>query len=389
MRRDAGPVACHAAILASALLLMPHPGVAAAADAQAGAKCNLSASLESGVKQSSEPAQSLLLKPKAAYLCKRSGSELEIKSGAVLDYRTDDGSWGESTADQTVSFERQIEEDITLTLDAAYAYARILDESISGARLTSDDHTIEASAGLEWEWEAFTLKFDAGAASELHGRMRREDGQTTGRQTQDYIEPEVALRISAGPRESWQPFIEFAYMGRHYFSDRSRAGLRRHMAGPEFIAGVQTERKTFEGQIAAILLARGYAEEGVDSPPVIGPYIDLTWKPDALTEITFAAAAQIDQEETGEIRGDPFYSAKLDVSYQAAERLKVMGSAGVEYDDDPGRGGTLTITPELKLTWQYRPAAALILGAGLSWERDGHMDETVSATLQAGWSISW
>ena len=104
------------------------------------------------------------------------------------------------------------------------------------------------------------------------------------------------------------------------------------------------ERK-IEGQIAAIITHREYAEPGVETSTVVGPYVDVTFKPNARTEIIFAAAAQIDQETVGAARGDPFYSSKLDVAYQLRDDMSVIASTLVEYDDDPGQGGTLTLTP--------------------------------------------
>ena len=365
------------------LLMLPATGAAETSG------CTTTASLETGITWRSESSHSLLLKPNGTYLCKRPGRQLEIKSDATIDYRPEEGTWGESTADESISYEKHLGEDLALTLDAAYGYERILDENASGARLASNDHTIEASAGMEWEVNPFTFKLDIGVESEWHSMTRRDDGVSFDRSRQDYIEPEVALRISAGREDAWQPFVEVAYMGRRYVSDRSLTGLRRHMAGPEFIAGVQKEGDHIEGQIAAILLARSYAERGVHSPAVIGPYVDITLKPDDRTEITFAAAAQIDQETTGDIRGNPFYSSKLAISYQAAEDLKLLGSASFEFDDEAGRGGTLTIAPELKLTWQYSPNAALVAGAGISWEKSADETAAISATLQAGWSFKW
>lgn len=369
--------------MASILLISPAAGSAETP------RCKSSASFETGFTWRSDPPHSLLLKPKGTSLCKGQWGEIEFTSDQTLDYRPEDGSWGESTADESVSYEAQLGEDMLLTLDATYGYERLLDENVAGAQLASDDHTLEGSVGLEWDAESLSFKFDIGAQAELHSQTLRDDGMRFDRSRQDYIEPEVALRIAAGDEDDWQPFIELAYVARSYFSDTSLTGVHRHMAGPEFIAGIQKDGKFIDGQLAAILLVRDYAEQGVQSPPVIGPYVDVTIKPNDRTEIIFAAAAQIDQETTGDIRGNPFYSSKLDISYKASEDVKLLGAASFEFEDEPGRGGKITVTPEFKLTWQYSPSIALIAGAGVSWEKsEGDATET-SATLQAGWSVKW
>lgn len=330
-----------------------------------------------------------MLAPKTSYHCNGPVEQLEIDADATLDFPPQDGVWGESTADASMSFERFLRDDLLLTLDAAYGFERSTDESISGANLTSDDHTIEAWAGLEWEFAPITFNLDAGAVSVLHGKMQREDGERFDRSAQDYFEPEIALRMSVGPEELWQPFVEIAYGGRRYLAERSLTGVRRQLSGPEIIAGIQTEQKHVQGQIAAIFLVRNYAEGGTDSTTVIGPYIDVTWTPYERTQFHLAAAATIDHETTGGVAGDPYYSSKLDISYELGEDLTLLGSSSFEFEDEAGPGGTLTVTPDVKVTWQYSNSAAFIAGAGVSWEKSFGTDPSIAATLRAGWLVTW
>ncbi len=349
-----------------------------------GVNAGLAASAGVSIKTSSETGQSLALDPSANYARQWSDGAFEISTDASLDYLFDEGRLGDSTANLISSYQSQIGTDLWLKLDASYEFDHEIERSALGAGLASTDHTIGGFAGLEWEAGGLGFVFDVGSVSVLHGDTRRDDGLRFSRDAQDYVEPEAALRVSIGPDNAWQPFVELAYVGRPYFSDRSLTGVRRHMHGPELIVGLQTEQRKIEGQIAAIITHREYAEPGVEASTAVGPYVDVTFKPNARTEVIFAAAAQIDQETVGAARGDPFYSSKLDVAYQLRDDMSVIASTLVEYDDDPGQGGTLTLTPELTYTWQFRPGIAFSAAAAASWEDAPGMEGDLTATLQTG-----
>ena len=348
------------------------------------AKAGLAASIGTSIKTSSETGQSLVLDPGAIYSRQWSDGAFKITSDASLKYLLDEGRLDDSTADLISNYQLQIRPDLLLKLDASYGFEHELERSASGVGLASTDHTIGSLAGLEWEAGGIGFVFDVGAVSVLHGATRRDDGLRFNRDAQDYVDPEAALRVSIGPDNAWQPFIELAYVGRRYLSDRSLAGQRRHMYGPELIAGMQTEQQNIEGQIAAIIAHREYAEPGVEATTVVGPYVDVTFRPNPRTEIIFAAAAQIDQETVGAVRGDPFYASKLDVAYKLQDDMSFIASTLVEYDDDPGQGGTLTLTPELTYIWQFHPSVAFSAVAAASWEDRPGLKSDTTATLQAG-----
>jgi hypothetical protein len=349
-----------------------------------GANAGLAASAGVSIKTSSEAGQSLALDPSASYARQWLDGAFEISTDASLDYLLDEGRLGDSTANLISSYQSQIGTDVWLNFDASYEFDHEIEQSAVGGELASTDHTMGGFAGLEWQVGGLGFVFDVGAVSVLHGAARRDDGLRFSRDAQDYVEPEAALRVNYGPEDEWQPFVEVAYVGRRYFSDRSLAGVRRHMHGPELIVGLQTEQATVEGQIAAIITHRDYAEPGIASSTVAGPYVDVTFKPGAKTAITFAAAAQIDQETTGPVRGNPFYSSTLDVAYQLRDDMTLAASTIFEFEDDPGQGGTVTLSPELSYTWQFRPGVAFKAVAAADWEDSQGMKSDLAATLQAG-----
>lgn len=277
------------------------------------------------------------------------------------------------------------------TFDAAYRLQRDFDAEYSPVFAAIDtDHVIEAFAGVRKQLGSAALALDAGSLVKLHEDLDRIGFSKFDRGTQDFAAPEAALRLGLGNPRWWRPFFEVAYVARIYLDDSDLAGRNRNMHGPEFIAGFEIERDRFSAQAGIIYLHRSFAEPQVADAEAIGPYIDLSYKPDPKTEVIFAAATRLDQETTGSPRAHPVYASRIEFKREMEDGLSLIATGDAEFEDRWGKGGDLTLSGAIELRWSHTRSLTWIAAAEASCELVQSAEEAqLAGAMKAGVEVSF
>ncbi len=258
-----------------------------------------------------------------------------------------------------------------LVADGSYDYDRDYDAEFSPLFAAIDtSHRFAGNLSLEAMIDTARLTLDGGATTLLHEDLHRIGFSDFDRGAQDYIEPEVAARIAFLAKHRVHPFVETAYVRRFYFEDRDVLRRHRGFSGPEFIAGFEVETATVSAQIAAIYAWRDHDQAGVGDRSVLGPYIDVTWRPDGKSEIIFAAASSLVQESNGDVAVYPVHGLHVEGKTALNDAVELGAVVDFKYEDVAGPGGTLTVTPDVSATWKLQDSIAVIASVGGEWTKD-------------------
>ncbi len=275
-----------------------------------------------------------------------------------------------------------------LIFDVAYDFDRDFDADFS-PRFAAIDSTHRFSGNVSFETMIGNarLTLDAGASALVHENLQRIGISDFDRGAQDYIEPEVAMRVAFPATGPVRPFVEAAYVRRSYFEESDLLGRQRGFGGPEFIAGVEIETARVSAQIAAIWAWRNQDEAGVGETSIFGPYVDLTWRPDDRSEVIFAAASSLVQESNGDVSVYPVHAMHIEAKTGLTELWELGAITDIKYEDVAGAGGTLTVTPEVTATWNVQNNIAVIGGIGGEWTKVTGAKGEFSASAKVGFRI--
>jgi Putative beta-barrel porin 2 len=257
-----------------------------------------------------------------------------------------------------------------LIVDAGYDYDRDFDEGFSPQFAAIDStHRFAGNVSFETMIDTARLTLDAGATVVLHDDLQRIGFGDFDRAAQDYVEPEVAARIAFLARNKVHPFVEAAYVSRAYLEERDILGRQRGFGGPEIIAGFEVETVTISAQIAAIYAWRNHDEAGVGDQSILGPYIDVTWRPDDKSELVFAAGSSLVQESNGSVSVYPVHAMHIEGKTALSDSVDFGAVVDFKYEDVAGPGGTLTVTPDVSATWKIQDNIAFVAGIGAEWTK--------------------
>ncbi len=325
------------------------------------------------------------------YSFKRSVHGLDVEAGGSgsLELAGTGPLIGDALVESQAKLTSTLLSGATLTVDGSHVLDRDYEAAFSPTFAAIDTvHTLNGNITFEKTFAAFRMTLDAGATSVLYQDLDRIGFGTFDRATQDHIDPEVAARFAYMPDETVSPFVELAYVGRHYFKPHDAAGRVRDFAGPEFIAGVERNGAKFSGQFATIYAWRDHAAAGVADRAVFGPYIDLTWKPDENTELIFAIASSLAQESSGDVSVYPVHSAHMEMTSTLTDDLRLGTTFDLKYEDFAGAGGTLTLTPEITATWSLRNNLAFVASVGGEWSKSPATAARFDFSAKAGVRVS-
>ncbi len=333
--------------------------------------------------EGSEPA--LAIEPQYSLKGNVEGIKVEFDSKASLEFVAAGDHFNDALIDLQANAMVTLSPRVSLAADAAHVLDRDYDETFSPDFAAIDTkHSISGSLSLETSLDVMRITLDAGASTTLHQDLQRIGISDFDRSAQDYVQPEFAAHLTLLTDKEINPFVEVAYAGRHYFETRDIQGSRRDFAGPEFIAGFEIESATLSGQVAAILAWRNHAEDGVERQLILGPYVDLTWHLNAESEFIFAAASSLAQESNGAVSVHPVHAMHIEAKTAPSDAVELGSTIDFKYEDFAGRGGTLTIAPEVSVTWSPQKNISLIAGAGGEWTKESGAAGTFEASAKAG-----
>ncbi len=242
---------------------------------------------------------------------------------------------------------------------------------------------------METTYNDMRLTLDLGAKSSFHDDLQRIGIRPFDRATQDYVEPEAAARLTFPASSEVSPFIEVAYVGRHYFRDKDVLGRHRDMGGPEFIAGVELETISLSGQIAAIYAWRDLAKTGIARQSIGGPYVDLEWRANQNIKLIFAAASNLVQDSSGPVAAYPIHAAHAEAKLTLDETVMIRPSVGIKYENFSGPGGTLTVTPELLVEVSPNDRLTWVGSVGGEWSKSTGSARTFDASAKIGLRVNF
>jgi hypothetical protein len=294
------------------------------------------------------------------------------------------GELGDATADADVKIVSALSDSTLVEVEAGYSFEHeMLPDLLNHDEDPKHEHRIAANLGLVQNIGDFALRFDAGGELVLF-----EDVGGVDKSHSNYIEPVAALRLTYRLTPEFRPFAEIAYVPRRFLRDFDSKGFRRHVEGVELIGGVEIKAPPeWSGEIGIIWLENHYEEDFAETVGIAGLNVDLTWKPSEETEVLFAAATFIDRSTAGVIQGNPIYDNYIELNHALVDDLRLKAAIEVEYEDEEGNGGDLTVTPELGLAWQFHPNIAWTAAAQTEWlfaqdSADDDMDWAVSMGME-------
>jgi hypothetical protein len=341
-----------------------------------------------GTKLDEDGELGFIIGPALAFHAAPKNISVDAKFDTSLELLPLEQDLGDVSSETAIELVKRVSAKTQVKATGNYLFEHTSDSDDEGVSPTiENDHTITGSFELGHFFDVGILTLGLDGLALLHQDSKAENGEKRDRSAQDYVEPQFSARWSFLNDIAVYPFFEVAYVNRRYMSDRDRQGRRRHMQGPEFIAGVELEGDRLSGQIAAIYLTRNYREPGLGETSAFGPYIDLTWRPNAVTEIVVAAAVSIDQESLGKVQGIPVYGFHAEFNHELRDDLSFGAIVDATYEDDKGLPDIFTITPELSLAWQLQSNIAWTTKLSASWEKQRHQTGDFSGVVTMGFEI--
>ena len=292
---------------------------------------------------------------------------------------------GDATNTATATAEWQQDAATVLSLEASYYVDRDYDPDFA-PRFAAIDTEHEISGTIGWEHVAndVRLRLDAGAAVSLKQDLERIGFSSFDRGNRNFIEPELAAGVTFNMKSDIRPFAELAVGSRTYLEGRDDLGRNRNYQGMEILAGVEFAKPSLTGELGAILVLRDHAEAGVKDRMMLGPFINLIWKPGEKTELRFAANGSLEQEASGSVESYPVYTVQWAAKQILTENIMLRAGSEVKLEDFPGNAATITITPEAALDWRLSKHVTATAALGASWEKDKGERADLSATASAG-----
>jgi hypothetical protein len=331
----------------------------------------------------------LVFVPEVSVQGSANGFAFEGSGKGSIDYVPSTARLDDVQAGVKAKATAEISPHATFVVDGSYDFDRDFDEGFSPLFAAIDSsHTFAGNLNFETMIGSERLTLDAGATSLLHEDLHRIGFSNFDRAAQDYIEPEVAARIAFLAKSELHPFVEAAYVRRTYFEENDVLGRHRGFGGPEFIAGFEVETTTVSAQIAAIYSWRNHDEAGVGDRSILGPYVDLTWRPDATSEVIFAVASSLVQESNGDVSVYPVHAMHAEGKTALNDAVEVGAVVDVKYEDFAGPGGTLTVTPDVSMTWQVKDNIAVIASVGGEWTKHQGANGSFTTSAKLGFRFA-
>jgi hypothetical protein len=289
------------------------------------------------------------------------GYKVEFTGGAKVPLYQSRGAPGDASLNSDMALTANLSNILTLRTETHYDFERdVMDVG------TDTSHSPGAAAGFDLV--AGDLSFVGDVATTL--TLFEESG------FRDHVDSEVAIRI-VQERGQVRPFVELAYVSRDYLDNEDR-----NFSGPEFIAGIELALATVTGQVGAIVAERTEADG--DDRWLLGPYLEVTWKPAEGTELLFALASGFEQESIGSSDVYEVLSGTIELQQDISDTIATTATLEVAIENDPGPGKTVIIEPSILIEYDIAERKTLMLRAAGSFEGEPGATLDDSYSLRAG-----
>jgi hypothetical protein len=289
------------------------------------------------------------------------GYKAEFSASAKVPLYQSHGEMGDTSFNGDIAIAANISKRFTLRAGTNFDFERDVTDVD-----TDTSHGPGASAGVDLV--AGHLRFVGDVATTLN--LFEEAG------LRDHFDNEVAIRILK-ERGRVRPFVEAAFVWRDYLDNDGR-----NFSGPEFIAGVELAMASVTGQVGAIVAHRSEADG--DDRWLLGPYLEVTWKPAEGTELLFALASGFEQESIGSNDVYEVLSGTIELQQDISDTIATTATLEVAIENDPGPGKTVIIEPSILVEYDIAERKTLMLRAAGSFEGEPGATLDDSYSLRAG-----
>lgn len=289
---------------------------------------------------------------------------------ARVPVQNEEGRLGDAAFHVDIEYSAAITDETTITSDLSYDFEREVSAATAVALAHIEtQHDVGSSVGLLWRSDYLLVNADVSGSVSIFDDFEVIGLGDFDRGFRDYVDYEAAVRLAFLNQSKIFPFIEFAYVGRKYIDS-----ARPNFVGPELIAGIEVEGVEFSGQLAAIVAYR--EQDGGEDHLLLGPYIDVTWRPSDASEVIFAVGSSFAQESIGSQDVYEVLSGSIVFNDNVTDALRAEFKLDAALENDPGPGKTFTLDPSLRFVraLAYGLEVSATLSATVEKERGDPFD---------------
>jgi hypothetical protein len=229
------------------------------------------------------------------------------------------------------------------------------------------EHTIDTNAALIHDFGAIEGRVKLGLERQIFDDVKLTGGGREDNADRNNYTPSLGLRVAYTEPPALKPFLDVTYAPRFHDNRLDRNGLARDSQGLTTGLGVTLDNgPIWNGEAAIVYTLRDYKDQGLDTNSAFGINGNLTWAPTDLTSAMLTLATDLNETALATSSGSVTYSARVDVTHDLRENVKLLGGLGLSLDEEQGSTDK-TITSKLGLEWQLNPEWAWTASYDGTW----------------------